>query len=564
MILLLDAEYKVFRIPKLCLLLDSSRNHLSFFILDLEGFKATVRYVGSVAVSKNKQENWLGVEWDDSTRGKHDGSCVENGILYKYFDCKMGSGSFIKPSKVGPRKSFFDALNERYVTMDSSEITLSDSSLPGMFVSTSKGNLKKIELIGEKKLRKYQQISTIDKVLIRNDSIAVAGNNLVAAAHIIEVDLQDNLIWDWMEVFSLVSQMPSLKSLLLHGNKFLPLSLELSQTFPKGGLCNILRLALNNTGIKSWVSISILEEFLPNIEELYVAESDLWDMPEVGTDISDDENHEVQHVRGFTRLRVLDLTSCNIEDWRKVLSLGKLPSLEQLVLDDNPIPTITSIRMINTFSRLTRLSISSTKIAAWNDLNNLTEFIELENLRCSHIPLFVGMGSSEVRPLIIGRLFRLNVFNGSSIGKRERLEAEKTYLRYILKYLLENNNNEDFCRKEHPRYDELKLKHGEEVQVGSVFDATLKGMAADLVEITFKCIAISSVSNDPVVKRLPRSITIFKLRTMLKQLFGIDPDVQQLAIRLDKDALPTVLDDDDSTIAYYGAIDGSEIYVNEA
>ena len=121
---------------------------------DAEGFKATVRYIGPVAASKNKSEIWLGVEWDDGSRGKHDGSCVENGILYKYFDCKMGSGSFIKPTKVSPRKSFLDALQERYVTLDTPELTLPDSTLPGMFVSTSKGNMKKIELVGEKKMRK--------------------------------------------------------------------------------------------------------------------------------------------------------------------------------------------------------------------------------------------------------------------------------------------------------------------------------------------------------------------------------------------------------------------------
>jgi hypothetical protein len=41
----------------------------------------TVRYIGPVA---GTQKEWLGVEWDDPIRGKHDGD--HNGI--KYFSCK--------------------------------------------------------------------------------------------------------------------------------------------------------------------------------------------------------------------------------------------------------------------------------------------------------------------------------------------------------------------------------------------------------------------------------------------------------------------------------------------
>lgn len=37
-----------------------------------EGYFGTVRYLGNVEGSS--APNWVGVEWDDSTRGKHDGS----------------------------------------------------------------------------------------------------------------------------------------------------------------------------------------------------------------------------------------------------------------------------------------------------------------------------------------------------------------------------------------------------------------------------------------------------------------------------------------------------------
>ena len=55
----------------------------------------------------------LGVEWDNQTRGKHDGSCIVDGVFYKYFNCKMGAGSFVKPSKLASPLTLNDALTLR-------------------------------------------------------------------------------------------------------------------------------------------------------------------------------------------------------------------------------------------------------------------------------------------------------------------------------------------------------------------------------------------------------------------------------------------------------------------
>jgi len=45
---------------------------------------ATVRYLGSVV---NQKGWWVGVEWDDPARGKHDGA--HGGV--RYFDCAASS-----------------------------------------------------------------------------------------------------------------------------------------------------------------------------------------------------------------------------------------------------------------------------------------------------------------------------------------------------------------------------------------------------------------------------------------------------------------------------------------
>lgn len=54
--------------------------------LSLKGQLCTIRYLGPVA---GKAGEWLGVEWDDISRGKHDGTFDGT----KYFECKSIQGS---------------------------------------------------------------------------------------------------------------------------------------------------------------------------------------------------------------------------------------------------------------------------------------------------------------------------------------------------------------------------------------------------------------------------------------------------------------------------------------
>ena len=49
--------------------------------LSFSGALCTIRYIGLVQKTKG---DWLGVEWDDPNRGKHNGS--HDGV--KYFDCQ--------------------------------------------------------------------------------------------------------------------------------------------------------------------------------------------------------------------------------------------------------------------------------------------------------------------------------------------------------------------------------------------------------------------------------------------------------------------------------------------
>ena len=57
--------------------------------------RATVRYVGFV---EGHQGTWIGLEWDDVSRGKHDGTVGGR----KYFTCRDSAprGSFVRETKL--------------------------------------------------------------------------------------------------------------------------------------------------------------------------------------------------------------------------------------------------------------------------------------------------------------------------------------------------------------------------------------------------------------------------------------------------------------------------------
>jgi len=572
-------------------------------VRDADGFRGTVKYVGPVAAAKNKSESWLGVEWDKAERGKHDGSCVdEAGTLHRYFECNQrGAGSFVKTKSVTLGRSFVDALKERYVGLDAPEITRGpdDPTLPDAFVVTSKGHQKSIEFLGERKIRKWQQIGGVEKVAIRNDTVSSIGDDSVSelAGHFTEIDLQDNLLWQWSEIASLAVQIPGLNTLLLHGNRMQELSPLVTDSLPTLCFRGIKVLALNACNISSWAGIQALESFLPSIEELYLSSNSLPDLPRAIADAEfadatgvfsatvaaavtasvesvvgplSERGEPPPHVTGFHNLRVLDVSGCGLDEWSQVLSFGVLPSLQEILLDSNPLKEVIPAPA-GMFQRLQRIAVSSSKLSKWRDIDALTTYPSFSNLRLSHIPLFAGKGASEVRPLVISRIKHLAFFNGSIVSIRERIDSEKSYLRSAIRDVEDAAtagkplSSTDLAIM-HPRYSELQALHGADLlPMGYGGSSGSTNLASDLILITFKNLSFGSNGRlEPLQKKLPSSLTILRLRLMVKQLFGLEPYLQQLSIRHYQDSVPTLMEDDQATLQYYGAADGSDIFINEA
>lgn len=209
------------------------------------------------------------------------------------------------------------------------------------------------------------------------------------------------------------------------------------------------------------------------------------------------------------------------------------------------------------------------RLSSWNDVNALHTYFPFTSLRLTHIPLFAGKGASEVRPEVIARISRLEVFNGSSVPPRERVDAEKAYLRRMMrdKSTIEDDVNRlgEF-QMAHPRYEELHERYADELlPMGATGSTGLASMASEMISVTFHNLVYSSNgSMEPTQKNIPASLTVEKVRLIVKQLFGVEPQQQILSIRLYKNAVvPTIMDEDSATLRYFGAIDGSDIFINE-
>ena len=113
-------------------------------VADEDGNKATVRYIGPVKSAKNSSTEYIGVEWDDSERGKHDGSLEAkdgSGTREVYFrTASPKSGSFVKPAKLNRGVAFATALyNSDGRDPTSAVLKGMNVSQPGNALTASRG-----------------------------------------------------------------------------------------------------------------------------------------------------------------------------------------------------------------------------------------------------------------------------------------------------------------------------------------------------------------------------------------------------------------------------------------
>ncbi|PQE06401.1 tubulin-specific chaperone e protein [Rutstroemia sp. NJR-2017a WRK4] len=500
--------------------------------VSFEGQPCTIRYIGNV---QGTGKEWLGVEWDNPSRGKHDGQG-----LFKCLSRSPTAGSFIRPTrKADPEQSFVEAVYHKYVTQ-------STTSTPApSFVAADKQIVisgKVAEEIGFEKIRQQQaQVDELKVVLVDGLCInrAESGSSKVkdVCPKIVELDLSRNLFEGVEEIGMICVQLEKLKSLRLNGNRLYVDSVELQVCQQQQAFSKVKSLELDEMLI-DWVDLCRLLEGFPFITTL-AASSNCF-----GT---------LRWPLKHACLTSLTLEYNQFKTLADISSLSGLLSLESLLLKGNEISLIETTTNSGTGEKKTEenvirdttpvfgtnlryIDLSYNKINDWSFVDTLAYvFPGMTSLRLSHNPLYQKPAANGENPsgdieegfmITLARLGNLKTLNFSNITAAERTNAELFYLSRIGKEIeAVPNSEEQAVIARHKRYHELCKLHDPPKIVREKIKVDPETLQSRLIKFTF--LVPSSLqtdqTGDSIQKEIPNSFDIYRVKGIVGRLLGVKP-----------------------------------------
>ncbi|KND95341.1 Tubulin-specific chaperone E [Tolypocladium ophioglossoides CBS 100239] len=473
------------------------------------GALCTVRYIGEVAGTTG---SWLGVEWDDANRGKHDGSL--KGV--RYFAChsrSLTSASFVRPTRPADRpQSFIAALNEKYV----SETPQAENGAPIVISG------KVAEEMGFDKIRrvlarlKELKIVILDGLRVASATEDGEGRVAETCPSIVHLDLSRSLLERLGPVVDVCSELKALTRLSLNGNRFQGITSGESMLGTEAAFRGVIELALGET-LLSWEELSRIATLCTSLTTLAVGTNQLTTLPTVG-------------YRNLTST----LTSINLEynDFHAMsdlASLTALKALRNLHLKGN---SITGMAAPGTTApifppSLQYLDVSYNDIQEWSFVDALSaHFPGLAGLRLAHNPVHDKHGgetkapsSEESHMFTIGRVASLTSVNFTQIKPADRTNAEMFYLSRIAKQLATvPESAEHTILALNPRYAKLCKIYGEPdvIRRNEVNPSFLE---ARLVSVSFR----HEGKGQQKTSRIPKSFDIYAVKGIAGKLFGLSP-----------------------------------------
>nr|CEL65654.1 TPA: Hypothtetical protein, related [Neospora caninum Liverpool] len=376
-------------------------------VADLDGHLGTVRYIGPVdgysrrgasfsgggasdSCSLSSSEDadlWIGVEWDEAERGKHDGSL--NGKVY--FTCvgalsrsktataggtaasadgssagdpkeqkskRCTAGSFVKRHKLLEPKDFKRAVMERYTRK------LTQEQIDSMILVNHVTNkTKPVEFVGRKEAEEYfARLHLLNAMSFTSTSaIRTAGPPpRLVLPNLRLLSLANSLITDWQELLAILRCVPRLSSLSLCGTRLRASTLPpfVSRVSPepaqgeKGDahaeraeewtiLEELTELQLDQTFV-TWDELLAFDSLAPHLQRLSIRGNDfspalpLFD-PRAGLPARranagvNGEESPAETARAFQNLVFLDVSDNPVHSWTPLVAcMRHLPRLETI------------------------------------------------------------------------------------------------------------------------------------------------------------------------------------------------------------------------------------------
>lgn len=477
------------------------------------GALCTVRYAGPVAGTTG---SWLGVEWDDATRGKHDGS--HKGV--RYFTCLSTSAtaaSFVRPTR--PRddpQSFLSALREKYLADPSQGKDASAESQ--IKISGS----KVAEEVGfDKVWKKLAQVKDLRTVILDGLRIAVAkttADESIAETcpSIVHLDLSRNLFETIGPVVDICSELRGLRRLSINGNRFRNILDDESLDRIGSAFAGVAELSLEET-LLSWEELCAVAVRCPSLATLNVGSNQLRHLP------------RVSYLNLSSTLTSINLEFNDFTALSDLASLMSLTNLRNLHLKGNNIAAVSRPdEPAPVFPPSVHyLDLSYNDVATWSFVDALAiHFPGLTGLRLSHNPVYdakadgkKASSSEESHMFTIARLANLKSLNFAAVNMADRANAEMFYLSRIAKQLATvPESAEPSVLVQHPRYGELCEIYGEPdvVRRNEINPAFLE---ARLVTVGFH----RDGDKERKSRRIPRSFDIYAVQGIAGKLFGMSP-----------------------------------------
>ncbi|XP_040568186.1 tubulin-specific chaperone E [Lepeophtheirus salmonis] len=502
---------------------------------DLKGFRGSIRYVGSVG---STQGEWLGIEWDDASRGKHNGT--HNGI--HYFEAAPLGGSFVRVSKIKSGKGIREAVEDRYGSKHADE-----EFRPEDILEIQRGMKASLfEIVGMDKVRQAQKdYGKLNVISLRNMCVQFIDGDLKDfMPNVMSLDLGENLLHSWDEVFYIIKDLSHLKYLCVSENRLLTPRKSLPFIPP------LKHLVLGRMNY-NWNEIYSIIQHIPSLENLQIH----------GNTISSIDHSSCEIAATLPNLRELDLNLNPLVKWKHVSKFSKCQHLESLMLNDCKLTEIDEID--EGFPLLNKIELNCNDFKNWKTLGHLNSLPSLKEVRLKGnelrgvLPSFQPMNRRlSPRQTTIAMLGRITILNGTEIDRQERIGAEIDYWKMFgLDYIEAKKKDTSFSNLP-PRYVEIVAMHGEpdESELRGK-DSTMDDM---FLNLTLK--RKEEIRN----KKVPLTMTIKALKILSKKLFKA-PNLKDMELYYTTEKSKDVsipLDDDMREISYFGVINGDTIRVH--
>ncbi|XP_063828624.1 tubulin-specific chaperone cofactor E-like protein [Ostrinia nubilalis] len=373
---------------------------------------------------------------------------------------------------------------------------------------------------------------SVPTLLVLNDcEIDCAGDARGLAdkcADVVELDLANNKLTEWREIFAILEHTPRVRFLNLSFNR-LSAQIQAAQALhPRWD--SLSHLVLNSTYV-GWPGVTALLKALPALEELHLSLNEYSYVDFSGKDVKESDRCEdcsrlnVEMPEPVhEQLKKLHFSGNPVSSWQEISKLGyAFPNLETLLVNDCPITTLApdpcdkcsdsngNKKSHDAFSRLRFLNLNNTDLSTWDEVDRLAKFPALKSLRAQGWPLWERGEATEHerRLLLVARLPHVRTLNGGgAVPVEERDAAERAFIRYYME-------KPEADRPD--RYWELVSVHGKLDPLVSVDLRPEKR-----VQITFTCGTTSEVRTVDVYR------TVSDLKSKLEQLAGFPASKMRL------------------------------------